>query len=406
MRAEIITIGNEILIGTTLDTNSYWLADQLFKLGIDVCKISSISDTESEIKKNIKNALENVDFLVITGGLGPTNDDITKQAICNYFKDELVFSEKVFKNIESKFLKQNRKITPSNRNQAFVPSRSKVIQNKCGTAPGIWFSEEEKNIIIFPGVPFEMRKMFITVIKDLKSLFNLEPIYCRTILTQGVSESYLYEKIEKWINTLPQTTQISFLPSLSEVKLRLISENKIELRNHVIYLKKVLGNIIFGFDDETLASVVVDKLLKRQSSVTIAESCTGGTLQKMITSVAGSSNCFKGGFVTYSDKVKVMALGVNKETLKSFGVVSKQTAIEMAVGVKNKIFSDYSVAITGYAGPSGGTLTCPIGTIYIGIVSPAKKYAKKLNLNFNRQGIVKIASLTALNMLRKEIEEN
>jgi len=403
MNAEIITIGDEILRGDTLDTNSNWLAYELSKIDITVSKISSISDEKEVIYKSIRNSLSRSQFIILTGGLGPTNDDITKSVLCDYFKDHLVLNNKVLNQIESLFKQFNKTVTVSNRQQAFVPSKCKVIHNKWGTAPGMWFTQDDKDVLSFPGVPFEMKNIFLSIIEIIKSKYKLKSIYNETVLTQGVAESHLFENLDIWMQKKPKNLKVSFLPSAGLVKIRLSSRNKHIFKSQLSKLKKQLNDIIYGFNNDTLQQIVVDLLLENNKTIAIAESCTGGAIQQLITSVSGSSKCFKGGMVVYSNKMKITQLNIKQSTIKKYREVSKQVAAEMARNIQQKFNSDFSIATTGFAGPTGGTKKNPVGTIYIGIVTPEKSYVKKMQIGLGRDYFIRVASLTALNIIRKEI---
>lgn len=412
MLAEIITIGDELLIGQVIDTNSAWIAEQLNMIGIRVHQITSISDNQEHILKTLREASKRAHLLLITGGLGPTKDDITKQTLCKYFDTSLVFSEEAYKNIENLFYHRGVAVTEINRLQAMVPANCRVLPNVNGTAPCMWFEKEGCIYISMPGVPFEMKAIMEQgVIPQLQDKQH-QVIIHRTILTEGVGESMLASIIESWEDALPEFIKLAYLPQPGMVRLRLTAygTNRKVLQEAINKAEKELlplaGKYIFGFDDDTMESVVGQLLRQKGMTLSTAESCTGGAIAHLITSIAGSSDYFKGSVVAYSNEVKENFLGVPSKTLINHGAVSEQTVKAMAEGIRERFATDYSIAVSGIAGPGGGTDEKPVGTTWIAVATPTGTYARKFLLGDHRGRNIRKASMAALNLLRgKLIEE-
>ncbi len=409
MTAEIITIGDEILIGQIIDSNSAWMAQQLNIIGIKVKQITSVSDSQAHIMEALDAAIKRADIILMTGGLGPTNDDLTKPTLCKYFNTGLRFDETAYRDIEALFKQRGREVTPLNRLQAEVPENCKTIYNKNGTAPGMWFEERGKIFVSLPGVPFEMKAMMTeTVLPWLTGKFKLPPVIHRTILTQGIGESILADKIKEWENALPVNMRLAYLPSVGMVRLRLsaVGEKEKMLTEINSQIEKVLPLIdkyIFGFDDDTLQSRVGDELRKRNATLVTTESCTGGYVAHLITTVPGSSAYFKGGIVSYANEMKEEVLHVSADTLKKYGAVSEETVKEMA-GHAQKIFkTDYALATSGIAGPDGGTPEKPVGTVWIAVATPEKIITRKLQLGNKRLHVIEVAAQSVLHLLLKEL---
>ncbi|MBI9053042.1 MAG: competence/damage-inducible protein A [Bacteroidales bacterium] len=408
MNAIIITIGDEILIGQTVDTNSAWIANRLNLIGIDVLKIISISDKREEIIKALNDSKQNVDIVLITGGLGPTNDDITKETLAEYFGVGLVQNNEVLNHIEKFVIKRKAHMNERNIKQAEVPENCKILQNEIGTAPGMLFEDGKRIIISMPGVPFEMIELMknnvLPILKDMRS--DLHIIH-KIILTQGVPESKLAEILENWENNLPDTISLAYLPSPGLIKLRLTAkgDNELMLNNAIkkelIKLESIIPELICGYDSEKLEELIGKILLSNNKTICTAESCTGGNIAHLITSISGSSGYFKGGVVAYSNDIKQNILSVNKSIIDDYGAVSKQVVEEMALGAKKIFNSDYAIATSGIAGPTGGTNEKPVGTIWIAIANNDGVYAKKYIFGDQRERNIQRASLTALNMLQK-----
>lgn len=409
MTAEIITIGDEILIGQIIDSNSAWMAQQLNFIGIKVKQITSVSDSETHIIEALNAAIQRADIILMTGGLGPTNDDLTKPTLCKYFNTGLRFDETAYRDIEALFKQRGREVTPLNRMQAEVPENCKTIYNKNGTAPGMWFEEKGKIFISLPGVPFEMKSMMTeSVLPWLAGKFNLPPVIHRTILTQGIGESILADKIKEWENALPTDLQLAYLPSVGMVRLRLsaVGEKKktsAEINSQIEKVLPLIDKYVFGFDDDTLQSRVGVELKKRNATLVATESCTGGYVAHLITSVPGSSAYFKGGIVSYSNEMKVDVLHVSADTLKKHGAVSEETVMEMAENAKRIFKTDYAVATSGIAGPDGGTQEKPVGTVWIAAATPDKIINRKLQLGNKRLHIIEVASQSVLHLLLKDL---
>lgn len=410
MKAEIITIGDEILIGQIVDTNSAWIADQFNLSGIEIYQITSVRDNHNHILEAIKNAEEKVDLVILTGGLGPTKDDITKHALCEYFSTKLVFHEPTFQHIKNRFSKRGIDLNKLNRDQALVPESCTVLYNKAGTAPGLWFEKNDTIFISVPGVPFEMK--YLVENEIIPRVFingKIKAIFHKTVLTQGLPESMLAEKIEDWENSLPANIKLAYLPNPMSVRLRLSAtgNNKEELKGtvekEIEKLQQIIPENIFGYNNETLAEVVGRMLNEKGKTLAIAESCTGGYISHLVTSVPGSSEYFKGSVTAYSNNIKERVLGVNPMLIEKHGAVSKEVAKAMVLGVKNTLNSDYALATTGIAGPGGGTNEKPVGTIWIAVAGEKMFFAKKFVFGNNRERNIIRSSQTALQILRKII---
>ena len=412
MTAEIISIGDELLIGQVINTNASWMAEQLSATGIEVVRITTISDQKKEILKALEDASLRADVVLITGGLGPTKDDITKDALCEYFDSELVFHETTYELVKKIFSDRGLAIREINTRQADVPHNCIPILNKNGTAPGMWF---EKNNVIFvsmPGVPYEMKGMLIeTILPQLSKRMNGNHQIYRIIQTHGLGESFLSELISEWEDALPENMKLAYLPQPGIVRLRLtgFGSEKLEIERgldeQLVKLRTLIPELIFGYGDVVLEEIVGKILNDKQQSLSTAESCTGGYIAHLITSIPGSSAYFKGSVVAYSNDNKTELLGVNEETLIAHGAVSEQTVLEMALGVKNKFNTDYAIAVSGVAGPDGGSDEKPVGTIWICIAGPNATEAYKFQFGKNRQRNIRLAAISSLNKLRLFIEK-
>lgn len=416
MRAEILTIGDEILIGQITNTNSVWIAQQLNLLGIKVVHMSSVSDDKLAIIKAFDDAVERADLIFITGGLGPTKDDITKKTFAEYFNTILEIDEKVLTTVKSFFEKRNRELTELNRQQALVPKGCFVIENKNGTAPGMWMNKNDKIFISMPGVPYEMKAMMSEIIlPKINSENKLPHIYHKTVLTQGLGESFLAEKIESWEDNLIQKNiKLAYLPQPGMVRLRLSTsgENMDELKKNVDVeiekLKSCIPENIFGYEEygqeqPTLEKIVSELLRKNKQTLSLAESCTGGYIASLITSISGSSDIFNGGIVPYQNIIKHELLQVDNSIFETVGAVSKECVIQMAEATRNKFHTDYAIATSGIAGPTGGTEEKPVGTVWVAVASPEKTIAIKFLFGDNRQRNIQMTANAALNTLRKII---
>ncbi|MHC1704617.1 MAG: competence/damage-inducible protein A [Tenuifilaceae bacterium] len=414
MVAEIIPIGDEILIGQIVDTNSAWIAERLNLLGVKVSRIISISDSKNIIHDSLYESFQNNDITIITGGLGPTNDDITKGVLTDFFQGNLIIHEPTLEHITTLFNKRGLPLTELNRKQAEVPDSCLPLFNKLGTAPGMWFEKENKIIISLPGVPFEMKGLMEDeVLPRLKMLIKDEVIVHQTIQTFGLPESFLAEKLTGWESQMPSNIKLAYLPSPLSIRLRLSAygSTQMDLNNivqkEIDKLYKIIPKYIFGEDDVTMQQVVGQMLKSIGSTLSLAESCTGGTIAHLITDVPGSSAYFQGGIVAYSNRVKEEILGVDPKLISKHGAVSKEVVEAMAKGVKAKLKTDFAIAVSGIAGPDGGTKEKPVGTIWIAVISNKSLITNDLKFGADRQRNIMRSSITALNMLRLMIiDEN
>ena len=395
MFAEIITIGDELLIGQVVDTNSAWMGQELNKIGIEVLRIVSIRDREKEILEAIDNAMERVNIVLVTGGLGPTKDDITKQTLCKYFHTELVFSEEVFENVK-RVLAGKIPMNALNKSQAMVPKDCTVINNPVGSASVSWFERDGKVLVSMPGVPQEMTAVMTeSVLPKLHERFQTDVIMHQTFLVQHYPESVLAEKLEPWESALPECIKLAYLPKLGIIRLRLTGrgqnreEVKVLLEREKVTLEKILGEDIFG-----------ELLKKKKLTVSTAESCTGGSIAARLTSIAGSSEYFNGSVVAYSNEVKMGLLHVSSETLEQHGAVSEETVIEMVKGAMKALKTDCAVATSGIAGPGGGTPEKPVGTVWIAAGYKNEIRTYKQETNRGRSMNIERAGNNALLMLR------
>jgi nicotinamide-nucleotide amidase len=411
MLADIITIGDEILIGQVVDTNSAWIAEQFNLSGIKVRQIISIADDRETILNTLGEAMALSDIVMITGGLGPTKDDKTKPALCDFFNTRLVFNEDSFNNTSRIFESRNLKMTEENRKQAFLPQDCIPLPNKIGTAWGMWFEKDGKAAISLPGVPYEMKYLVTEeVLPRIKEKFSLPSIIHKTIITQGIGESWLAEKIAEWEDAIPAHIKLAYLPSPGSVRLRLSASGKDketlegEVEELAQKLKAIIPEEICGYGKDTLQETVGKLLREKGFTLSTAESCTGGYIAHLLTSIAGSSDYFMGSIISYANNVKVGQLGVKESDLAEKGAVSNAIAEQMAAGVKEKLHTDFSIAVTGIAGPGGGTAEKPVGTVWIAIAGPAGIKSKKFLFGDNRERNIIRTGLTALNMLRKELE--
>lgn len=412
MNAALLTIGEEILIGQIIDTNSAWLGNELSLIGISVRNITSISDSSDDIKDAISQLLGKYDIVISTGGLGPTSDDITKNILCEYFNSELVLHEPTLELIRQIFTKRGLPLTELNAKQAEVPLVCEILLNPLGTAPGMWFKPNGKIFISLPGVPFEMKAiMEQTVLPRLKAMVGSRVIIHKTIHTFGLPESFLAQMLEQWELELPRDIKVAYLPSPTSIRLRLTSSGanrdiiERNIQEQINKLYTIIPDYIFGYDKDTMAEVVGHLLRERKETLTLAESCTGGTIAHLVTQVSGSSSYFLGGIVAYSNEVKINELRVPKELIEQFGAVSQQVVEAMAIGVRKKFMSDFSIATSGIAGPTGATTGKPVGTVWVAVTSRNKTVSQSFNFGSDRERNILRSSVTALNMLRLFISE-
>tara|TARA_R110002050_G_scaffold300641_1_gene471147 strand:+ start:14272 stop:15528 length:1257 start_codon:yes stop_codon:yes gene_type:complete len=408
MKAEIITIGDEILIGQIVDTNSAWMGEQLNLHGIEVFQITSVHDQHDHIMAALANAEKHADLVLVTGGLGPTKDDITKKVLCDYFNCELVLNEQVLTNVTERLTKRNVSMNQLNKDQALVPSKCTVLNNSTGTAPGMWFEKSDTLFVSMPGVPFEMKSiMSEEVLPRLAKNGKAKSIFHQTVLVYGIPESMLAEKIEAWETALPDFIKLAYLPSQLMIRLRLsaygnqMESLQQEVARQIDQLKLLIPEHIFGYNSDSLAGVTGHLLVKAGATLGIAESCTGGMIAHMFTTNSGSSAYLKGGIVAYSNEVKVGILGVKSETLEAHGAVSKEVALEMAQGVQQSLNTDYAVATTGIAGPDGGTAEKPVGTVWIAVISKQNIKLERYTFAHNRERNILRSSQAAINLLRQ-----
>lgn len=412
MLAEIITVGDELLIGQVVDTNSAWMGNHLNAIGIKVHQITSVSDEKKHIITALDEALKRADIILMTGGLGPTRDDITKVALCEYFQTELVFNEEVYKDVEYLFHSRGRTVTEINRNQAMVPVNCTPLRNKMGTAPGMWFEKNGKVIVSLPGVPYEMKHLMTEhVLPRIKSGYKLPYILHHTILTQGIGESTLAERLVEFEDELPSHIRLAYLPSPGMVRLRLTAtgEDEKNLQKEIEILdtkiRKAASEYIYGINEDSMAAVVGNILMKKGYTLATAESCTGGYVSHLLTAIPGCSAWFAGSTVTYSYESKTRLLDVPQEVLISKGAVSEEVVRLMAENVRRRFSADCSVATSGVAGPGGGTAAKPVGTIWVAVSTPGGTTTKLLRLGDDRMRNIEVASQSVLNLLRKRLME-
>ena len=414
MLAEIITIGDEILIGQITDTNSGFIAKSLEKIGVQVHEMISISDDKNHILETFAKVQNQVDFVIVTGGLGPTKDDITKVTLCDYFDDFLQRDMEVENHIVELFAKMNYAVSQVNRDQALVPSKAIVLKNSFGTAPGMWMQKENTVFVSLPGVPYEMKAIIENeLIPKIIQTYKRPYIIHKTILTYGQGESIVAERIEAWEDSLPSFVKLAYLPSPGRVRLRLTARGTNEqllqktITELVIKLSTIISDIIVGFEEEESIEFVLGKLLaQKKYTVSTAESCTGGKIAEIITSVSGSSNYFRGSIVSYATDIKVKILEVKIATIEKFTVVSKEVAEEMAVGAQKVMQTDFAIATTGNAGPAKGEADVTLGTVCVAIATPKGVFSEQFNFGQPRQKVIDRAVNKGLEMLLKEILKN
>lgn len=411
MNVEIITIGDEILIGQTVDTNSAWLGKELNKIGVDVLQITSIKDARENIINALNSVSDRANLVLMTGGLGPTQDDITKQVLCEYFDTELEVNAEVLAKVQAFFKSRGKEVLESNNLQASLPKACTVLPNNLGTASGMWFEKGGKVYVSMPGVPYEMKGIMTDeVIPRLKKEFTLPTIVHRTIMTEGIGESFLVEVIKDWESSLAEEhIKIAYLPSPGVVKIRLsvfgadkaALESRVDRKVRELY--DIIPTYIFGEDDIHMENVVGELLSNNKKTISTAESCTGGHIAHLLTSVAGSSKYFLGSVVSYSNEIKMQELGVKESDLIQFGAVSQPVIEQMAIGVRQKMKSDFSVATSGIAGPDGGTDEKPVGTVWIAIAFEGGVYSKKFMFEKNRSRNIRRSSYAALSMIKRKM---
>jgi len=409
MKAGVINIGDELLIGQTINTNLAWLGKEFGNAGISIYKSTTICDIEKDITDALDDYLEEADLIIITGGLGPTNDDITKETLAKYFNSELVLNKQILERIRRSYESRGLEMLESNIQQAVLPHNALVIDNRYGTASGMWFEKNGKIIISLPGVPYEMQALITEeVLPRLKSSFGIKGKYYQTLMLQGIGESFLAEKIEDWENRIYKDgLHLAYLPSPGVIKLRLTSDKGPKEANKIkIYfeeLKKRFPQYVYGINDESIFKVVGELLKSKHATLGTIESCTGGGLARSFIEYPGSSTFFQGGLITYSNASKIKLTNVSPETLNKYGAVSEEVAREMAIGGKHKLGVDYTIAVTGIAGPDGGTDEKPVGTVWIAIASNDEVIAQRFLFGEHRGRNIEKTELYAANLLRKKI---
>jgi nicotinamide-nucleotide amidase len=411
MKAEIITIGDELLIGQTIDTNSAWMGAELSLIGFDVYRITSVSDKREEILKILGEVTGRSEVVLITGGLGPTSDDITKQTLCEFFSTSLIRDHKVLEMIEVMVKKRNFQMNDNNRRQADVPENCRVLYNETGTAPGMWFEKSKTIFVSMPGVPVEMKHlMTMHVLPELQKRFSSQFILHKNIMTYGMPEARLAEILSEFESGLPDNVKIAYLPSFGTIKLRLTGKGKERetiikaVADQVRKLYSIIPDLIFAEDEEPMEKKVGSLLLETKCTLSTAESCTGGSIAKMITSVPGSSEYFLGSVVAYDNKVKTSLLNVPADVIAEFGAVSCETVEAMARGGADLFGTTYTIATSGIAGPAGGTAGKPVGTIWIAVAGPTGVISEKFVFGNDRKMNIARSSNAALNLLRKQIK--
>lgn len=410
MKSTIITIGDEILIGQILDTNSRYISQALNRLGVVVAERTSIGDSAEQIVETLDRALAATDIVIITGGLGPTKDDITKHTLTRYFGSELVYNEQVGDFVRELLSRRGIAFNELNRGQAMVPACCTVLHNAHGTAPGMWFERDGKVVVSLPGVPFEMVHLIDDIVVPmLRERFALKAIVHRTMITSGIAESILAERIAAWEDALPEVLHLAYLPAPNIVRLRL-SAYEVDgesvaamIDEQFERLKAIIPEAIVGFEDATVEQLVHNTLIAQGKTLSVAESCTGGNVAAKFTAMAGASAYFHAGVVSYSNEAKIDILGVSAEDLARYGAVSEAVAMQMAAGVRRAGQSDYGISTTGIAGPSGGSAEKPVGTVWIGISTPERTFAVMKNCGTDRGQIIQRATAYAIKMLYEEL---
>lgn len=407
VKAEIIAIGDELLYGQIIDTNSHWISQELDLIGVRVVRRTTVGDNKEDILEAFSKAEQRADVVLITGGLGPTQDDLTKPLMAEYFNCPIVEFPEAVEAVTSFFQRRGREITPLNVLQGHLPSCCTYVPNEVGTAPGMWFEKNNTYWMSMPGVPHEMKKLVSDfVIPKLATLYELPVIVHQVVKTVGIGESWLADLIRDWENSLPTHIKLAYLPSLGHVKLRLTGfgndaeQLQKEIQHQIDLVFPLIKDYIYGYNDETLESAIGKLLKKSNKTLALAESCTGGYVSHLVTSISGSSAYFQGALVPYHNQFKHEILGVSNETLEKFGAVSEQTVIEMANGIKKLFHSDFGLASSGIAGPDGGSEAKPVGTIWIACAGNGFVETKKLQLTQDRLLNIQLTAVAVLNLFR------
>ena len=411
MRATILTIGDEILIGQVTDTNATYMAAALSEEGITVVEHLSVADSRMGIMSGLDRALEQSDLVLMTGGLGPTKDDITKQVLADYFGAELRLHNPTWKHVQKIFSRYGRKATDAHKEQCRLPTGAKVLTNERGTAPGLWLEKDDQVVVSMPGVPYEMQYLMeFEVMRRLKRRhFDAETLRSLTILTAGEGESTIAERLQELEENLPEHMGLAYLPNLGTVRLRISARGDDEaalqqdLEAYRKEFERILGDLIFGYGKDDLVAVVARAMEDKGQTLATAESCTGGRLGSLLTARAGASTYYAGGIIAYSNRLKTQLLGVPEPTLEEFGAVSQETVAAMAEGARERLGTDFALATSGIAGPGGGTAQKPVGTIWIGLATPQGTVTKLLRSGKDRERNIEYTALHALNLLRLEL---
>ena len=408
MEVAIVAIGDEILIGQVTDTNSVWISRQLTSMGVHIYEMVSISDTGEHITKTLDRLIGKVDLVLMTGGLGPTKDDLTKDVLTDYFGGKLVVNKEVLAVIEDFFEKRGRTMIESNRRQALVPDNCKVLTNNHGTAPGMWFTRNKTHVVSMPGVPYEMKPMVMEqLLPSMSDQMGVPLLVHKTIMTHGIPESYLAEMIGEWEEGLPDCLKLAYLPRPGIVRLRLtatgLCADKADqlLQEKIDALQEIIPENIYGFEDMLLEEAIGELLKEKKLTLSTAESCTGGNIAKLITSIPGSSAYFKGSMIAYSNQVKITGLGVDHALIENHGAVSREVVEAMAKGAIAELDTDLSVSTSGIAGPDGGTREKPVGMVWIAVAWKERVYSKEFRFGGHRELIIEQASIQAIGLLRK-----
>lgn len=407
---DIVSIGDELLIGQVINSNASWLGQKLSEQGMKINRMLAIADTRAAIMNTLEDCAQNSRVVLITGGLGPTKDDLTKDVACDFFGSKLVLNEKVRDHVADFFKKRGFDLTKLNYWQAMVPNNCQVIPNAVGTAPGMYFEKDDVHYLFMPGVPMEMKHIMQSwAIPFFKEICKPDAYVEKTVLTHGMGESFLADKIADWEVNLPNNFSLAYLPSPGRVRLRISARGQQqealqkELDLQIEKLKQVLGSLFYGYNDDTLEEIVGKLLLEHQASLSTAESCTGGLIAHKITTIPGSSQYFKGSVVAYANEIKERVLNVNASDLEEYGAVSEQVVLQMAENVRKIYKTDYALAVSGIAGPDGGSAEKPVGTVWIAMATANKVKAKKFLFGGERIRNIDWAYQTALNMLRLEL---
>jgi nicotinamide-nucleotide amidase len=413
MKASIVTIGDEILIGQIVDTNSAWIAQRLDEMGIEILETRSIKDDPGEILGCLEDLMPLVGLIIITGGLGPTNDDLTKDTLAGFFGSEMELDPEVLSDIETLFRQKGRELLDSNRDQALMPVKARTVRNPVGTAPGMWFFERGCHVISLPGVPVEMKRMMeASLIPGLQKELDLPVIVHRTLHVVGLPESLLAERLTEWEAQLPEEIKLAYLPNAAIVRLRLTARGKDKAHLERLQDKEVqkliplVGHRILGEGDTSLPKAVGDMMKNSGKTLSIAESCTGGQISADLTKISGSSAYYLGGVVSYSNDSKIRELGIETSAITVYGAVSQQVVEAMCTGVRERYGSDYAVATSGIAGPDGGTENKPVGTVWIAVSGPNGTVSKEYHFGKDRAYNIRLSVNTALYRLWKQLKND